>query len=248
MRKTIRLLATTLLLALTVYASPFKAAQQASTNAKSAATAQAQGNGHSANASLDAGAQIEAEMASSLDLRIAKPGDSFKMKTVRPVKRDGRETISRGSIITGHVEQVTRADNQTTARLVFDAIEDKKTHATAPLSATISAVSAATSRVASAGSDEMMPPLSRQSAPRQQSGGLLGGVTNTVGGVTGGVTGAVSDVTGSVGATADAATRTTLGANGLGRGAIQIVSDTATAAAATSGSERSRSPLSFVSK
>jgi hypothetical protein len=63
---------------------------------------------------------------------------------------------------------------------------------------------------------------------------LLGGVTNTVGGVTSGVGGAVGDVTGTVGATADAATRTTLGANGLGRGAIQIVNDTT--ATATTGS------------
>ena len=231
MRKTIRLLAITLLFNLPVYALQSGQTQQASTNVKGSTMAQAQSDDKSASAALDAGAQIETEMASSLDLRKAKPGDPFKMKTTRPVKRDGKEVISRGSVITGRVEQVTRADNQTTARLVFDSIEDKKTHATAPLQATVSAITAATGHVASSGSDDaMMSPPSRQSAPRQQSGGLLGGVTNTVGGVTG----AVGDVTGTVGATADAATRTTLGANGLGRGAIQIVSDTT--ATATSGS------------
>src|SRR5256714_10229752 len=227
MKKTIEFVVLGMLLALPAFASQTGQQNQASANAKTTADAQAQAEGKSAQATLDAGTEIQAEMASALDLRKARPGDSFKMKTTRPVKRDGKEAISRGSIINGHVDKVTRADNQTTATLVFDTIADKKTHTTAPLAATVTAITGATQHVASTGSDEMMTPAPRQSAPRQQSGGLLGGVTNTVGGV-------VGTVGGTADATVDTTLGSTVGAGGLAGGAIQIVTDTT--ATATSGS------------
>jgi hypothetical protein len=227
MKKTMGFVVLGVWLALPAFASPAEQQNQASANAKSSTNAQAQAQGKPAEATLDAGTEIEAEMASALDLRKAKPGDPFKMKTTRPVKRDGKEALSRGSIINGHLDKVTRADNQTTATLVFDSIADKKTHTTARLAATVTAITRATQHVAASGSDEMMAQAPRQSAPRQQGGGLLGGVTNTVGGVVG-----------TVGGTADAAIGTTLGstvgAGGLAGGAIQIVTDTT--ATATGGS------------
>ncbi|HJQ25972.1 MAG TPA: hypothetical protein VKA60_18790 [Blastocatellia bacterium] len=228
MKKTIGVVVLGMSLALPALALQSGQQTQTSTNAKATTNAQAQAEGKSAQATLDAGTEIQAEMASTLDLRKAKPGDPFKMKTTRPIKRDGKEAVSRGSIINGHVDKVTRADNQTTATLVFDTIQDKKTQTTAPLAASVTAISRATQHVAATGNDEMMAPAPRQSAPRQQqSGGLLGGVTNTVGG-------AVGTVGGTADATLGTTVGSTVGAGGLAGSAIQIVTDTT--ATATSGS------------
>ena len=221
---------------------------QSTTKANANAKAGTSANAQSPSITLDAGSEISAEMTSALDLKKAKPGDSFKMKTSKPVKSQGKEIISKGSTITGHVQQVTTVDKTTQATLVFDQLLDKKTQATSSLSAVVTAIAKPVTATAMAQEDTMTtatPNISTRSQPRssqqqgsQQSGGLLGGVTQTVGGVTQGVTqtvgGATQPVigaTGQLGSTVNSTTGATLGTAG---GLIQITNDTATSAASGS--------------
>ncbi len=198
--------------------------------------------------SLDSGTQIDAEITSALDLRKAKPGDSFKMKTTRPIKNQGKEVISKGSTIIGHVQQSTTADKTTRATLVFDQLLDNKTHLTSSLSAVVTAI-AKPVRTTAMTQDDTMATVSPNGGSTQQrssqSGGLLGGVTQTVGGVTqtvGGVTQTAGGVAGQSGSTISSATNATLGTTtgaagavgGLTRGTIQIANETTANAASGS--------------
>jgi len=218
---------------------------QSATKATANANAGANANAQSSSITLDAGSQISAELTSALDLKKAKPGDSFKMKTTKAVKSQGKEIISKGSTITGHIQQVTTVDKTTQATLVFDQLQDKKTQTSSALSAVVTTIAKPASATAMAQEDTMtsVSPSTR-SQPRssqqgsQQSGGLLGGVTQTVGGVTqgvtqtaGGVTQPVIGATGQLGSTMNSTTGASLGTAG---GLIQITNDTATSA--TSGS------------
>ncbi|HXF39762.1 MAG TPA: hypothetical protein VN687_08625 [Blastocatellia bacterium] len=217
---------------------------QSTANANANAKAGANANAQSSNITLDSGSQISAEMTSALDLKKAKPGDSFKMKTTKPVKSQGKEIVSKGSTITGHVQQVTTVNKTTQATLVFDQLQEKKTQSTSSLSAVVTAIAKPMSATAMAQEDSMTnvtPNISSRSSTQQgsqQSGGLLGGVTQTVGGVTkgvtqtvGGVTQPVIGATGQLGSTVNSTTGATLGTAG---GLIQITNDTAASAASGS--------------
>jgi hypothetical protein len=238
MKKAVAVFVATLLTGSYSYAAQAQTQSTAKASATAEAKAQGQVTTHQESVTLDSASRIDTEMASTLDLKKVKPGDPFKMKTTRPVKSQGKEIISRGSTITGHVEQVTRADNTTKATLVFDQLEDKKTHMTSSLSAVVTAVAKAETNTSAMPGEKGLPtpaPRSSGQSSSQQSGGLLGGVTQTVGGVTQTVAG----VAGQTGSTVDSTTGATLGtssgvAGSLTRGAIQIVSDTTTTT--TSGS------------
>jgi hypothetical protein len=207
------------------------------TRAQADAKSQAGVNADTGGVMLEAGSEVSAEMTSTLDLKNAKPGTPFKMKTSRPLKSDGKEIISRGSTITGHVEQITRADKTIQALLVFDQLQDKKTHLMSPLSATVTAVTRAENAASAMAREDMAGSAGgtsqqARSQPRssQQSGGLLGGVTQTVTGATQTAAGA----TGQIGSTVGSTTNATLGANsgvagapgGLAHNTIQVVSNT----------------------
>lgn len=201
--------------------------------------------------SLDSGAQIDAEITSALDLKKAKPGDTFKLKTIKPIKNHGKEIISKGSTIIGHVQQTITADKTTRATLVFDQLVDNKTHLASSLSAVVTAI-AKPVQANAIGQEDTMATLSPRAGATQQrtsqSGGLLGGVTQTAGGVTqtvGDVTQGAGGVAGQAGSTISSTTNATLGSTtgatgataavgGLTRGTIQIVNDTTTTAASGS--------------
>lgn len=213
--------------------------QQKASSAQSAARAdaksQAEARTRRGEVTVDAGSQIQAETVSNLDLKKAKPGDSFKMKTTRAVKRDGKEIISKGSTITAHLEQITRADNTMTGTIVFDRIEDRKTRATASLSAVVTAVVRSARVEPEMTTDTMAPPPPPRRQQRQSAGGggLVGGVVDTVGGVTGQVSSTVdSTVRGATGV--DTGGRKTGNSVGLVPGTIQIVTEAT--GTATSGS------------
>ena len=221
----------------------------ATANSSAGVNTRGQANAGPGAVDLDSGTQINAEITSALDLKKAKPGDSFKMKTTRPVKSDGKEIISKGSTIIGHVQQSTTAGKTTQATLVFDQLQDNKTHLTSSLSAVVSAIAKPASATAMAQEDTManVSPGGGRGATQQrssQSGGLLGGVTQTVGGVgqtVGGVTQTAGGVAGQAGSTVSS-TNATLGSStgatgavgGLTRGTIQIVNDTTASAASGS--------------
>jgi hypothetical protein len=179
-------------------------------------------------ASLGSGTQIDARMSSSLDVKKAKLGDPFQMKTNRPIKRDGKEVFGKGSIITGHVGQVSQSDGNTQIKLVFDQIEDRKSGTTASLQAMATAVSRTNASTASSDTTTMnmprqTPPPNRSPGGGTQGGGLLGG---TVGGVADNTLGGA---TGTLGTTVESAAGATLGADaapsGIGTTPIRIVNE-----------------------
>jgi hypothetical protein len=200
--------------------------QSASANTRANTSAEIGAKSDAGSMTLDAGSKLQAEMSSTVDLKKAKPGDPFKMKTTKPVKRDGKKMIDSGSIISGHIEKITSVDKTTQASLVFDSITDRKTGATAELNAVVTAVVTAAGNMADTSGSEVgeMPRGSRRQAGAQnQSGGLIGGALNTVGGVAGGVTSTVDSTTsGTVGANTGLGGAT----GGLSRSTIQIVNDT----------------------
>jgi hypothetical protein len=222
-----------------------KQSTAATATSSASANTQTQASAGSRAVTLDSGSQIDAEITSALDLKKAKPGDSFKMKTTKPVKHQGKEIISKGSTITGHVQQATTADKTTQATLVFDQLNDSKTHVTSSLSAVVTAIAKPVSASAMT-QDDTMSNVSggggRTQQSSSQSGGLLGGVTQTVGGVTQ----TAGGVVGQAGSTVSSTTNTTLGSatgvtggvggavGGLTGGTIQIVNDTTASAASGS--------------
>jgi len=173
---------------------------------------------------LDSGAQLSAELLSTLEAGKAKPGDEFKMRTVKPVIVGGKQVIAKGSVLTGHVIESARAEGKEGAsrlRLGFDQLRNK--NLTTPFSATIEQITQVS--INNHGPmDDMSQPTgtggaarSRTSGSGRSGGGLLGGVTgtvnNTVGGVANTTTGAVGGVanttTGAVGGTVDTVGQTT---------------------------------------
>jgi hypothetical protein len=135
-----------------------KAATKPKTDAESSAAG---------NVTLKAGTEIDAKMSSALDLKKAKPGDSFQMKTGRSIKQQGKEVLSKGSVITGHVDQVNQAGATTQLKLVFDRVEDKKTRTTAPLQAVVNRVEGAQPAM---GPETMTTPRSWPSTPDSSIG------------------------------------------------------------------------------
>lgn len=213
---------------------------QANANASANANALTDANG---NITLDAGSQITADMTSSLNLKKAKAGDTFKMKLSKPVKKQGKEIISKGSTITGHIQEVKRVDKTTQATMVFDRLQDRRTQASSTLIAVVTAIAKPKSEALAMAmaQEEAMAATSPVSTARtrssQQGGGLLGGVTQTVGGVTqgvtqtvGGVTQQVIGATGQLGSTVNTTTGAALGANGSVGGLIQITNDSTSSA------------------
>src|SRR5262249_7510620 len=153
------------------------------------------------------GAQLSAELLATLEAGKAKPGDKFKMRTVKPVIVGGKEVIAKGSVLTGHVVESAKAQGKEGAsqlRLCFDQLSNK--NLTTPFSATIEQITRVSvnsqSQIddlgAGSGAGAGGASRARTSSSGGSNGGLLGGVTgtvnNTVGGVVGATTGAVGGV------------------------------------------------------
>src|SRR5262249_14444438 len=158
---------------------------------------------------LDSGAQLSAELLATLEAGKAKPGDEFKMRTLKPVVVGGKEMIAKGSVLTGHVVESAKAQGKEGAsrlQLCFDRLRNK--NLTMPLSATIEQITQVSVNSQSqiddlgassgAGANAGGATRSRTSASGGSGGGLLGGVNgtvnNTVGGGVGATTGAVGGV------------------------------------------------------
>src|SRR5262245_12667319 len=202
---------------------------------------------------LDSGAQLSAELLATLEAGKARPGDEFKMRTLKPVIVGGKEVIAKGSVLTGHVVESARAEGKEGAsrlQLCFDQLRNK--NMTTPFSATIEQITQVSvnnqSQIddlgASSGSGGAA--RSRTSSSGGSNGGLLGGVTgavnNTVGGVVGATTGAVGgvvDTTGQVtgqvtGLVIATSSQTVNGAAANAKGLIAITSNSSAEAGGTS--------------
>jgi hypothetical protein len=232
----------------------------AQVSAKGSASAQGGAKAEAQNANqtviLDSGAQLSAELLATLEAGKAKPGDEFKMRTLKPVIVGGKEVIAKGSVLTGHVVESARAEGKegvSRLKLGFDQLRNK--NLTMPFSATIEQITQVSINSqnqiddlgASSGSGAKAGGAagSRASASGRSNGGLLGGVTgtvnNTVGGVVGATTGAVGgvvDTTGQVtgqvtGRVIATSSQTVNGAAATAKGLIAI---TSTSSAETGGS------------
>jgi len=202
---------------------------------------------------LDSGTQLSAELLATLEAGKAKPGDEFKMRTLKPVIVGGKEVIAKGSVLTGHVVESARAEGKegvSRLKLSFDQLRNK--NMTAPLSATIEQITrisinnqsqiddlgASSGASGRTGADTGGAARSRTSS---SNGGLLGGVTgtlnNTVGGVVGATTGAVGGVVDTTGqATGQVTGQVIATANSATGNAKGLISITSTSSAEATGS------------
>jgi len=188
-------------------------------SARGSASAQGKANAVAQTANqaiiLDSGTQLSAELLAALEAGKAKPGDEFKLRTLKPLTVGGKEVIAKGSTLTGRVVESARAEGKggvSRLKLSFDRLRNK--NLTQPFSATIEQITqvsinsqsqigelgAPSEAVVGAGA------ASRTSASGRSNGGLLGGVTGAVNNTAGGVVGAT---TGAVGGVVETATQAT---------------------------------------
>jgi hypothetical protein len=206
---------------------------------------------------LDSGAQLSAELLTTLEAGKAKPGDEFKMRTVKPVISGGKQVIAKGAVLTGHVVESARAEGKegvSRLQLNFDQLRNK--NLTMPFSATIEQITQVSLNTQGQ-MDDMGGPMvtgggaaasrtsGRTSGSGSSNGGLLGGVTgtvnNTLGGVTGATGGAVGGVVDTVGQTTGQVTGRVIATssqtvNGAAAGAKGLIAITSTTSAEASGS------------
>ena len=227
---------------------------QGSARGSASARGEAKAEAQNANQTviLDSGAQLSAELLATLEAGKAKPGDEFKMRTLKPVIVGGKEVIAKGAVLTGHVAESAKAEGKegvSRLRLSFDQLRNK--NLTTPFSATIEQITRVSfnnqSQIddlgASSGTGTDAGPAARPrtSASGGSNGGLLGGVTgavnNTVGGVVGATTGAVGgvvDTTGQVTGQVIATSSQTV--NGAAANAKGLIAITSTSSAEAGGS------------
>src|SRR5215510_2985804 len=193
MKRLVLFLAVSMLICSSALAqSPSKGGAKGSASARGGAKTEAQNANQTAV--LDSGAQLSAELLATLEAGKAKPGDEFKMRTVKPVVLDGKEVIAKGSTLTGHVVESAKAQGKEGAsrlQLCFDQLRNK--NLTTPFSATIEQITRVSvnnqSQIDDLGASSRSggAARSRTSSSGGSNGGLLGGVTgavnNTVGGV-----------------------------------------------------------------
>lgn len=163
---------------------------------------------------LASGTSIDAQLQKTLDVKNAKIGDQVVLKTTQSIKQSGQVIVPKGSNLIGRVTEVqrrTKENAQTRIGMVFDRIQGREL--SMPLSATVVSITNAAAGV-SAG-DSMMTDVSGSSqttasASRSgsSSGGLLGGVTNTVGGLVNTTSQTVGSVTNTAGQTVGSTTNT----------------------------------------
>ncbi|MGH9466127.1 MAG: hypothetical protein ACRD1Y_02110, partial [Terriglobales bacterium] len=134
---------------------------------------------------LAAGTKINSKLKTKLDTRHAKVGEKVTAVTTSDIKEHGVKVLPKGSVLTGHVTEVTRAKGSKSASsigVLFDQAVTKKGRRI-PLHASI--VSVVSNRDALAMEPAAMAPMPMPMAmPARASagGGLMGGVGGVVGG------------------------------------------------------------------
>lgn len=203
----------TLTIALVILSACAVFAQETTTTSASGAASTAV-NGKALN--LQSGTRLAAQLQSTLDVRKARVGDEVVLKTTEAIKANGRTVVNKGAHLIGHVTEVsqkTRANGESSIRLVFDRLESGSLDA--PINATITSITQVATRAKvnddgiSSDTRARSNTSARTSSNQKSNGGLLGGVggtvsnvlgstTQTAGEVVGGTTGAVGDTVGGV--------------------------------------------------
>lgn len=235
MKRTILIVSLTVTCTLSVYSQPLQTGTSGQSSSKSSATTSLA----TRQIDIQSGTRLAAELQNTLDVRKAKIGDEVILKTTQALKSEGRTLVNKGARLLGHVTEVgqkTKASAESRIGIVFDRLETGSLEY--PISATIISVTRGATGVRSG---ETGPSLESDSSIRStsstQSGGLIGGIENTIGGVVSNTTSTVGTVvgtsTGAVGSAVDATSRTVGGATGgTGRslGRIQITESSSTSA------------------
>jgi hypothetical protein len=191
---------------------------------------------------LESGTQLVAQLQNMIDVRKVKEGDQVILKTTRAIQSNGEVIIKKGATLIGHVTQVqakSKENNQSNLSLVFDRLETGSL--SMPINATISSVTRAATMV---NVDDTMFGTSQSAGSRntvstrsQGSGGLLGGVTNTVGGAVNTTTQTVGGATQTLGGVVDSTTGPlgqTTGSAGNTLAGLQILQSTSGSAEGSS--------------
>lgn len=234
MKKMILALSLTMACALTAYSQQSETRASGQTRNDTSTSVTRDGN----SIHIQSGSRLAAELQNSIDVRKAKISDQVVLKTTQAIKSEGRTVINRGARLIGHVtevEQKTKANGASRIGLVFNRLE--KGALEFPISATITSITA--SRASARSGDEDLfaadtrsSTSARATSSGQNSGGLLGGVTNTAGGVVSTAGNVGSGTTSAVGATVDSTTGAGGPAAGLSRslGRIEITESSSTSA------------------
>ncbi|MEP6848484.1 MAG: hypothetical protein ABI999_06485 [Acidobacteriota bacterium] len=177
-----------------------------STSASTRATGSA-GNGA---AMLKSGTQLSGQLQSSLDAKNARLGDQVVLKTTNAIKQNGQVIVQKGAKLIGHVtevEQKAKGKAGSKIGVLFDTLQQDDS--SLPINAVITSVVQANT-AANVGSDDNLTGsgmsttqagTSTRSTSSGSSGGLLGGVGNTVGGVVNTTNQTVGGVTNTAGQT-----------------------------------------------
>src|SRR5918999_6451925 len=145
---------------------------------------------------------LAAQLENSLDARRAKVGDRVVLKTTQAVKQNGEVIVPKGAKLIGHVTEVqqrTKSNGESRIGIAFDRLQ--KGALDMPITASIVSITQARSQTRAMDSSvesETMASSSTSTTTRssggQGSGGLLGGVGNTVGGAVNTTTSTVGNV------------------------------------------------------
>lgn len=143
----------------------------------------------SSNLGIASGTQVSGQLQNTLDVQKARVGDQVLLKTTKAVKENGQTVIGKGSMLVGHVTEVSKkakGDAASRIGVLFDRLQQGGSQM--PINAFITSITQA-NVAASVFNDDMQTSTSgssttRSSAGSSGNGALLGGVGNTVGGVT----------------------------------------------------------------
>lgn len=201
-------------MAFTVAVSGLATAQNSQTRGSATANSDTSVRKQGRQVELQSGTQIAAQLENTLDAKRARPGDRVVMKTVQAVKQNGKVIVPKGAQLIGHitnVQQQTKANAESSISVLVDRLRTGSTE-TAITASIISITQARPSAQTSSDlfeSDTMAQSSSSarsSGTQRSSSGGLLGGVGNTVGGVVNTTTSTVGSTTNAVGNTVGATT------------------------------------------
>jgi hypothetical protein len=226
----------------TSFSAALVQAQTASTTGKASAVSETSAATQGRQVNLQSNTALAAKLENSLDASRAKVGDQVVLKTTQAIKQNGEVIVPKGSKLIGHVTEVqqrTKANGQSRIGVAFDRLQ--KGALDIPITASIVSIAQARSQTrandSSADSETMAAATTntttRSSSSGQGSGGLLGGVGNTVGGAVNTTTSTVGNVAGAttnaVGSTVGATTNTAGNLSGPLKG-LQITQSTSASA------------------
>jgi hypothetical protein len=191
---------------LTVAAAGLAIGQQAETRGSARANSDTSIRKQGRQVDLQSGTQLAAQLENSLDAKRAKPGDRVVLRTVSAVKQNGKVVVPKGAQLIGHVtdvQQQSRSNADSRIGIVIDRLRNGSTET--PITASILSITQARSSARASNGDllesDTMAQSSSSARSSSNSGGLLGGVGNTVGGVVNTTNATVGSTTNAVGNT-----------------------------------------------